>query len=208
MARPRPSRAFGLAALLAVAAATALVAARYPNFHEVDPGGLYRSGQLSPGGLARVIERHGIRTVVNLRGASDADWYRAEAAVARAHGVQLVDISLSSRRLPHPDEVAALLDAFRDAERPILVHCFSGADRTGLAAAVYALEVQGRSREEALSLLTLRTLHAAFLAPAMRRFVELYRGEAWARTEYDPCTAGDRFYPQQRYCPLPPVAAP
>src|SRR5437870_4725307 len=39
----------------------------YRNFHEVTPGVLYRSGQLSQPGLDRVLHDHGIRTVVTLR---------------------------------------------------------------------------------------------------------------------------------------------
>ncbi len=80
-------------------------------------------------------------------------------------------------------------------------------DRAGLASALYALEVQGRSRDEALSLLGPTTLHVAFLAPAMRGFVALYRGEDWARNEYEPCTASDRLYPKERFCSGAGVAA-
>ena len=40
------------------------------NFHEVKAGEFYRSAQPSADALSRYIDRHGIRTVINLRGAS------------------------------------------------------------------------------------------------------------------------------------------
>src|SRR4051812_46821594 len=43
------------------------------NFHVVRPGVLYRSGQLTPEGLRRVVHDQRIRTVVNLREGTTAD---------------------------------------------------------------------------------------------------------------------------------------
>ena len=52
------------------------------NFHEVRAGLLYRSAQLSPERLDREITAHGIRSVLNLRGADPAaGWWRGEVAV-------------------------------------------------------------------------------------------------------------------------------
>ena len=52
-------------------------------------------------------------------------------------------------------------------------------------------------------MLSPRTLHFAFASPAMKHFVSLYRGDAWARTEYDPCDPVHGHYPLDRYCPRP-----
>jgi len=43
------------------------------NFHEVVAGQVYRSGQMNGKALARVINEHGIQSVLNLRGAGGAD---------------------------------------------------------------------------------------------------------------------------------------
>src|SRR3954471_18052830 len=53
------------------------------NFHVVRPGVLYRSGQLTPEGLRRVVHDQRIRTVVNLREGTTADDLAEERFCAR-----------------------------------------------------------------------------------------------------------------------------
>src|ERR1700722_9010359 len=49
------------------------------NFHEVVPGQVYRGALPSPENLERLVKKHGIRTVVNLRGlCNDLPWYLNE----------------------------------------------------------------------------------------------------------------------------------
>jgi uncharacterized protein (TIGR01244 family) len=164
------------------------VALALANLREVDPGRFYRAGQLDAGELREAIAALGLRTVINLRGYDQSsDWYAAETAVTRAAGVAHHDVHLSARSLPRPREVARLLDLYRSAERPILVHCDSGADRAGEASALYAIEYMGETPQQALEMLTLRYRHLAWLRPAKRAFIERYRGEAWVRHDYDPC---------------------
>lgn len=114
------------------------------NFHEVIPGRFYRSAQLSGTALSQDIETYHIRTVINLRGAQPgAGWYEDELAVARAHGVNHVDFTMSAERELTPAQSFALVALMRNAEGPILVHCKSGADRTGLASVMYLQQIAG-----------------------------------------------------------------
>src|SRR5437870_5021947 len=78
------SRRSGLKAIVwglvtGVSAAFAISAGRIwlsHNLHTVIPGRVYRSAQLSPDLLERVIGTYGIRTVINLRGCGDpSPWY-------------------------------------------------------------------------------------------------------------------------------------
>src|SRR5438876_101324 len=65
-------------------------ARHFRNFHTVRPGVLYRSGQLSPWGLKRVVHDHGIRTVISLRDSDvpgQAPPDLAEEAFCRAEGI-------------------------------------------------------------------------------------------------------------------------
>ena len=65
------------------------------NLHAVIPGELYRSAQLSPAQLAEVVQRLGIRTVINLRGCCEGfDWYEQERRTLQVLGVQLWDCLL------------------------------------------------------------------------------------------------------------------
>src|SRR2546430_1181787 len=70
--------------------------ARLRNFHEVKPGVLYRSGQLSLGGLQRVLHDYGIKTVVTLR-----DAYRpGEPPPDRAEEALCQKLEINHVRIP------------------------------------------------------------------------------------------------------------
>jgi protein tyrosine/serine phosphatase len=115
------------------------------NFHAVDPGIVYRAAQPEPEDLRRWAKVYGLRSVLNLRGASPhADWYRAEKATTEDLGLVLANFSLSASHNPGPARVAELVALLRDLPKPVLIHCQSGADRTGLAAALYLGAVAGR----------------------------------------------------------------
>jgi protein tyrosine/serine phosphatase len=47
-------------------------------------------------------------------------------------------------------QVALALRTIRDAKGPILIHCWHGADRTGLISAMYRIVFQGWSKEDAI----------------------------------------------------------
>ncbi len=116
------------------------------NFHTVVAGELYRSNQPNAGDLARYVERHGIRTVINLRGVRpDKPWYPIEVAEAKAAGVKLVDFHLSASRDVDTTRMQQLISVMRDAKKPLLIHCKAGADRSGLAAALYLAAVKKES---------------------------------------------------------------
>ena len=135
----RPLFAFVLAVLASVGLYAGYQNAT-GNVHEVVPDILYRSGQLGAEGLERLIETRGIRTIVNLRGAHPGtDWYDAEAALAASDGIRYVPISISARSEPPMETMLRIADVMRHAPRPILVHCRAGADRTGLAAAIFQI---------------------------------------------------------------------
>lgn len=126
------------------------------NFHEVIPGTYYRSAQLSGRTLETYIQRYGIRTVINLRGASPGtNWYDEEIIATHASGAGHIDFAMSATRelsVERSLELAALL---RTAPKPVLVHCRAGADRTGLASVVFLQQVEGMDESVAESQLSL-----------------------------------------------------
>jgi protein tyrosine/serine phosphatase len=139
----------GLRILLAVVAAIGVYAGYLvttANFHTVIAGTLYCSAQPSPEDIALWRQRYGIKTIVNLRGPNPAhDWYRNERAVARGLGIRLIDSRMSSKRETSATDVEELLAILSTAEAPVLIHCRSGVDRSGLAAAFYVAGVAGVS---------------------------------------------------------------
>lgn len=166
------------------------------NFAEVAPGRLYRSNHPLPGALRVAVARHGIRTVINLRGRRErcgADALsRAEAARL---GLVHHDAPLESRGAPHRDRLLRLIRLYRAAPEPILVHCKSGADRAGLAAGVW-LAANGATPAEAAAQLSWRFGHIArsrtgildaFFA-LWAAFARTHPGvgfEAWLERHYD-----------------------
>lgn len=119
------------------------------NFHSVIPGVLYRSAQPKGIDLARYAHLYGIRTVINLRGEkSSADWYRAEIAESGRLGLAHVDFHMSASEPLSQERAAELIAILDSAEKPVLIHCKAGADRTGLASALYLAAV-ARDGEEA-----------------------------------------------------------
>ncbi|MCS6931834.1 MAG: tyrosine-protein phosphatase [Acetobacteraceae bacterium] len=129
------------------------------NWGVVEPGRLYRSNHPLPWQLRAAARRFGLRTVVNLRGwrqdcGADALSRREAARLGLVH----VDAPLESRGAPHRDRLLRLVEIFSRMEEPALLHCKSGADRTGLAAGVWLL-LQGRSVAEAAAQLSWRYGH-------------------------------------------------
>jgi protein tyrosine/serine phosphatase len=142
-------------ALLALAANWAWNA--FDNFHEVIPGELYRSGQLSAAHLQARARANGIRTVINLRGSNPAEgWYLEEMSASQAGGLVHIDLPIDSL-FPTNDELRDLVRALDDCPKPVLVHCQSGIDRTGIASALASLLLDdSSSAERALDQLTWR----------------------------------------------------
>lgn len=112
------------------------------NFDAVVPGEVYRSAQPSPADLARYKQEYGIKTVVNLRGENKGSgWYDAEVDAATKLDIAHVDFRMSARRQLSQQEAAELIALLARAEKPLLIHCNWGADRTSLAAALYVAAV-------------------------------------------------------------------
>lgn len=130
------------------------------NFHEVIPGELYRSAQLSEAQIASYGNRYGIRTIVNLRGRNKGrGWYDGEVAAVRALGIDHVDFGMSAQRQLSPERAAELVAILKTAEKPILIHCKGGADRTGLAASLYLAFIANKGENAAEAQLSIRYGH-------------------------------------------------
>jgi protein tyrosine/serine phosphatase len=119
------------------------------NFHTVIPGELYRSAQPSGSQLEDYIKQYGIKTVINLRGKHDKPWYVEETAAAERLGVQHIDFGMSATKVLSVEKAVALIAIMKSAPRPILIHCLSGADRTGLASLMYSQQVAGIGEDQA-----------------------------------------------------------
>lgn len=134
------------------------------NFHAIEDGRIYRSGQLSGAQFTRHIDEDGIRSIINFRGENvGRAWYDEEIKASDAASVQHIDFPLSSGRELTDDEVAKLTHLLTQLPRPLLIHCEAGADRSGLASALYKLLVAKRPPDEAAAQLSFRYGHFPWL---------------------------------------------
>lgn len=135
----------------------------FRNFRVVQPGFLLRSGQLSPQGLHRVWHEFGVGTVVTLRvndelkGNPDLKWEEKKCKKEEMVFVRLPPLPWHAKDdgpIPAQANVDRWLEVLRDAKkypRPILVHCFKGTHRTGIYIALYRMEIERWSNEEAIA---------------------------------------------------------
>jgi protein tyrosine/serine phosphatase len=130
------------------------------NFHPVTSGEAYRSAQLDQDEFEYYIHKFGMRSVINLRGNNAGErWYEEEINTCQKLGTNHYDLGLSAGRKPSSGEIQALLNLFETAPRPVLIHCKAGADRSGLAAAIWLVVVDGKPKSESKKQLSIRYGH-------------------------------------------------
>ncbi|MDR3635212.1 MAG: tyrosine-protein phosphatase [Isosphaeraceae bacterium] len=153
------------------------------NFATVESGTLYRSGQMDPAGLGRAIRAHAIKTVLNLRGShSEQVWYRGEQKATLDAGATQVDMALSSCEWMSRAQLRTLVRVLDTSERPLLIHCWRGSERTGLATALARLLEPGSTLEDARAAFSLRYLYARMGdGKVMAEHLDQY--EAWLRKQ-------------------------
>lgn len=165
----------------------------WSNFAAVRAGRLYRSNHPTPGRLAALTRRYGLKTLINLRGrtGNGSDALSREAAANL--GLDFIDMALESRGAPQRDRILRLHDIFRQMRAPALMHCKSGADRAGLAAGLFVL-FQGGTAREALQQLSLRFGHirqakTGILDAFFHHYARQAEGRKpfldWVREDYD-----------------------
>ncbi len=120
------------------------------NFRSVVPEKVYRSSQPSARNIEKWTKEYGIKTVVNLRGRSDSEEYRGVRVKAEKLGLSYVDLALSGKHAPTKTELAQLVELIETARTPMLLHCLSGVDRSGMAGVMAMMAIGWESYEEAV----------------------------------------------------------
>lgn len=168
------------------------------NMEEIAPG-VWRSNQPDARRLAR-YKAMGIRTVLSLRGTPLTAHYLFEKEACETLGLTLVTTELHARKPATREAILRLFDLFRQVERPFVMHCKSGADRAGLASALYLL-ARGATVAEARRQLSFRFLHLkSGRTGVLDHILDLYEArlaegpigiEDWIATEYDPAAVAE-----------------
>jgi protein tyrosine/serine phosphatase len=165
----------------------------WDNFAEVIPGKLYRCNHPTPGRLAALARRYGLRTLINLRGERRCGSDALSRDAARRLGLDHVDMAFESRGAPHRERILRFHAIYAAMAAPALVHCKSGADRAGLAAGLAVL-FEGGSAREAMRQLSWRFGHfnrsrTGVLDAFFLLYAEVAEGKKpfldWVRDDYD-----------------------
>ena len=122
--------------------AVAIESERIPNLHRVSDD-LYRSGFPREGGLVE-LESLGVKSILELS-YFDIDSNLPDAKTTSLHIVHYPLLPLGIEQ----SMIFEMFDIYRDLEKPVLVHCYHGSDRTGLFVAIYRILYQNWSKEEA-----------------------------------------------------------
>lgn len=135
------------------------------RLREVTTGRLYRSGQMTASGFRDAIREHGIKCIVNLQNEDEGgrdlvrSWIDAshlpEAELCKELGVRYIQLApdLVPRSVPpgtRPAVIEEMLSAYDDPQNfPMLIHCKAGLHRTGILAAIYRMEYEGWTPDQA-----------------------------------------------------------
>jgi protein tyrosine phosphatase (PTP) superfamily phosphohydrolase (DUF442 family) len=171
----------------------------YRNRHRVSEG-LWRSAQPTPGDLTKLKQR-GLKSVVCVRGGRAFGSWPLEKEACERLQLDLHKVAIRARQAPRKQDLLDLIDLLSSLSYPALIHCKSGADRTGFVAAVYLIVVERRSLDEAQKQLSLRFGHLRYSrAGVLRQAIEAYgrdRGamdfRTWVACRYDPDEVALRF---------------
>ncbi len=111
------------------------------NLWRVEPD-LYRSARPENAGF-RELEKLGIKAVLDVESPADE-------AAAKGTSLKLYHVPMSAFRLRDDRVLEAMRILSDPANRPIVIHCQHGSDRTGAMMALYRVVVEGWSKDDAI----------------------------------------------------------
>lgn len=89
------------------------------------------------------LKKLGVKSILNLRN------YHTDSSKLETAGFKLLLERMDAGKIT-VDQLVAALRQFRDAPKPLLVHCWHGSDRTGTFVAAYRIVFLNWTREAAL----------------------------------------------------------
>lgn len=113
----------------------------FNNLYSINDS-IYRSEQPSKSGF-KELETSGVKTIINLRR------LRNDIKKADDTELQLEHIPLATKYITEVD-IIEVLQLIQSVEKPLLIHCWHGSDRTGIMVAAYRIVFENWAKEEAI----------------------------------------------------------
>ena len=194
---------------------------RYIRFNAgvVVPGSVYRSAQPSPAYLEKIARQHNLKTVVAMM-RSEQPWFRsAEEDKLAQLGINYLYLSTTNARRPSRSEMLRLIEMVETVPRPVLIHCKTGADRTGAASALFAMHDLHQPVDQAVGQnVTLTHLHTGKPGDEINDIFDLYLNARaknnqppggwtefvhWIKNDYPADIADARLVPATEHLTIP-----
>ena len=128
------------------------------NFETITEGKVYKSGVIPPGELENYINEYHIKSVIDLRfpGTGDdvnnpeipAELTAEKNAIEKIKGVNY--FNNGSDQVPKPENLKTFFKIMDNPSNyPVLIHCYHGVGRAELYSAIYRIEYENFTNEEA-----------------------------------------------------------
>lgn len=114
----------------------------FNNLYKINDN-LYRSEQPKRQGM-RELEKLGVKTILNLRNARNDNNEMRNIPMASEH------LRINTWKFSYNDIVNALI-IIKKSQKPVLIHCLHGSDRTGAVVAAYRMTVEHWTKEDAIA---------------------------------------------------------
>lgn len=141
------------------------------NFMTITEGKVYKSGVIPPDEIADYVKKYHIKSIVDLRfpGTGDdvnnpevpAELTAEKDAVAKISGVNYFNDG--SDQVPKQENLDKFFKIMDNKDNyPVLIHCFHGIGRAQMYSAIYRIEYEGFSNEDARSKAAFPVMFSSF----------------------------------------------
>ena len=111
------------------------------NWGTLENNLIFRSKKLNSSQLQERVTQHKIKSILCLAECTDL-----EKKISRELGLRYFDLSMNIPEI-ELDDLHHVVKVLKKAPKPLLIHCRQGADRTGMAAALYFYSIKNQSMD-------------------------------------------------------------
>jgi protein tyrosine/serine phosphatase len=128
------------------------------NFETITEGKVYKSGVIPPDEIESYVKKHHIKSIVDLRFPGTADLVNnpeipqeliaEKEAIAKIKGVNY--FNNGSDQVPKPENLKTFFKIMDNPDNyPVLIHCYHGVGRAEMYSAIYRIEYENWTNEQA-----------------------------------------------------------